>query len=67
MVNTNAIVCNEIAPMNISYLDDLINVIQLIGLQTQPDTSLKDFVSPSYLLGNILKINSIKSIAIPPL
>ncbi len=54
MVNTNAIVCNEIAPMNISYLDDLINVIQLIGLQTQPDTSLKDFVSPSYLFGNIL-------------
>ena len=54
MVNTNAIVCNEIAPMNISYLDDLINVIQLIGLQTQPDTSLKDFVSPLYLFGNIL-------------
>ena len=54
MVNTNAIVCNEIAPMNISYLDNLINVVQLIRLQTQPDTSLKYFVSPSYLFGNIL-------------
>lgn len=54
MVNTNAIVCNEIAPMNISYLDNLIDVVQLIRLLTQPDTSLKDFVSPSYLFGNIL-------------